>query len=294
MTLDVVTTDGLTRRIARRGAGVGYRRELHEDLATHAGQIDVVEILADQWRMPGGLDTVREVCGRFRAVPHGVGLSLAGAGRIDPDYLVFIKELSGICEADYYSEHLAMTHVPGVNSGHLCPPILSEESLRRCVRNVLETQSAIGMPLAIENITYNVTLGSHLDAASFLAELVDRTDALLLLDVANLYINSVNFSFDVDEYLDQLPLERVVHIHLAGGVTRSDGTLMDTHSEIIGDSVWQLAEKVSRRCAPSTVIIEHDSNFPEFRRLVDEVGDARGIFFADTDDGRPVGRACAI
>ena len=271
------------RSISKAGAGLGYRFALATELDANAADIDVVEILSDQWQAPGALDRLRDIASRFRTVTHGVCLSLAGAGRIDEEYLRFLRNVVEVCDSEYYSEHLAVTHVPGLDSNHLCPPLINEDSLRVCVRNVMQTQDEIGVPLAIENITYTVsTAADELAGASFLADLVTETDSLILLDVANLYINSRNHGFDAMDYLERLPLEKVVHIHLAGGLTRH-GLLLDTHSEIIGEEVWDLAREVARMCRPRTVIVEHDSNFPEIDALIDEVTRGREIFFGDTE-----------
>jgi hypothetical protein len=265
--------------IATYGSGLGYRRELEQELAANAARIDVVEILADQWTTPAAVDRLREIAARYTTVAHGVCLSLAGAGRIDEGYLDLLRQIVEVCHGDYYSEHLTVTHVPGLDSDHLCAPLINAESLRACVRNVNQTQDALGVPLAIENIACSVSAGADdLTAASFLADLVTETDALILLDVTNLYINAYNRGFDPTDYLARLPMEKVVHIHLAGGLTRR-GKMIDTHSEVIGEEIWQLTEEVARLSSPKTVIVEHDTNFPLMDTLVDEVARGREIFF---------------
>lgn len=262
------------------GAGLGYRSELSDDLALHKKEVDVVEIMADGYPGEAGLARVREIAEEFPAVVHGVGMSVAGAGKIPDDYLRGLRRIIEACAAPYYSEHLAMTHVPGLDSGHLCPPIISEQSLRTCIRNVDQAQSALGVPLALENITYSVSMASdHLAAASFFADIVSATGCLILLDVANLYINSKNHSFDPLDYLDRLPMDRVVHIHLAGGFVTPSGKHVDSHSQMIDDGIWKLAGQTAARCAPSTVIVERDQNFPDIVTLLEEVRMGRDIFF---------------
>jgi hypothetical protein len=265
------------------GAGVGYRAAFSAALIAEPTAVDVVEILADSWWGATRMTEVRGVCERLRTVPHGVGMSLAGAGRVNSDYLAFVKSFAELCQATYYSEHLAVTHVPGIDSDHLCPPILSEESLRRCMRNVSEVQDSLGMPLAVENITYDVALSEdHLDGATFLAELVEATDALILLDVTNLHINAVNNGFDPIAYLDRLPLDRVAHIHLAGGLTNHHGKMIDSHSEPVGEQIWRLAEYVAAHTKPHAVILEHDQNFPAFEDIVRQVDRSRSVFYPES------------
>src|SRR2546423_3314150 len=210
----------MTNRIATFGAGIGYRRPLMNALWADPSRVDVLEILTDGWMAAGGLTDLCELAKTFTVTPHGVSLSLAGPGRPDPAYITRLAEIIDVVGAPYYSEHLAVTEIPGIDTGHLCPPVLSPTSLRQCVGNARTVQSELGVPLAIENITYTIALPSAgLDGPDFFAELVEKADSLILLDVTNLYINSVNHRFDVADYLDPVPLERVVHIHLAGGLT---------------------------------------------------------------------------
>ncbi|MFE9485204.1 DUF692 family multinuclear iron-containing protein [Streptomyces sp. NPDC006641] len=270
----------IMQKISNHGAGLGYRQELSEELVSRGQGIDVVEILADQWFSPGALDRLLEVSQRFDTVTHGVAMSLAGAGGINQKYLESVRDVVEVCNSEYYSEHLSVTHVPGIDSQHLCPPVVSAESRRACVRNARQASSALGVPLAIENITYSIsTTPDHLEAATFFADVVVDSDSLILLDVANLYINSRNHRFDPEEYLSRLPLERVVHIHLAGGVTTSTGKMIDSHSESIAEGIWDLARKTAKLCNPRTVIVERDQNFPDTDVLLEEVATARSVYF---------------
>ncbi|MDT0471069.1 DUF692 domain-containing protein [Streptomyces sp. DSM 41014] len=263
-----------------QGAGLGYRKELSKEFYTQRARIDVVEVLADQWFGDGNRERLREIADTFPTVVHGVGMSVGGAGRISEDYLKDAREAVRVCDASFYSEHLAVTHIPGMNSGHLCPPVISDESLKVCIRNVEQAQDFLGVPLALENITYSMTLGAdHSAAASFFGDIVQATECLILLDVANLYINSRNHQFDPLKYLDLLPVERVVQIHLAGGIVSDTGKYIDSHSEQVGQEIWELASAVAVRVKPDSVIIERDQNFPDFDSLLDDVAAARGIFF---------------
>jgi hypothetical protein len=253
---------------------------LSEELTLRRDEIDVVEILADQWLGDGDIPRLGEVAEEFPTVVHGVGMSVAGAGRIPSDYLTKIRKVIDTCAGQYYSEHLAVTYVPGLDSGHLCPPVISEESLRTCIRNVEHAQHVLGVPLALENITYSLSLGpDHLAAASFFAELVRATGCFILLDVTNLYINAKNHSFDPLGYLDRLPADRIIQIHLAGGVVAATGKHVDSHSETIGDEIWQLACETAGRCSPSAVIVERDQNLSDVDALMKEVARGRDIYF---------------
>ncbi len=263
------------------GAGLGYRRQLSDELHARREQLDVVEILADQWFGDGDLLRLRRVTETFSAVVHGVGMSVAGAGKIPGDYLRRVREIVEICGAKYYSEHMAMTHVPGMDSGHLCPPVINDEGLRACIRNINQAQEALEVPLALENISYTLTLNSdHLAMADFFAEVVSATGCLVLLDVANLYINSRNHDFDPIEYLNRIPMDRVVQVHLAGGILLASGQLLDSHSEAIAEDIWELAAETSKRCNPRAVIVERDQNFVDIEALMAEVTRGRDVYFS--------------
>ncbi|RAG83700.1 DUF692 domain-containing protein [Streptacidiphilus pinicola] len=260
------------------GVGIGYRIPLAQEIDSHADALDVVELLAEQWF--GNEKELSRVCETHRTVLHGVGLSVASAGGVSTRHLRDLRNLVDLTEATYVSEHLALTRVPGLDSGHLCPVPIDDESLRCCTRNVLRVQEDLGVPLALENITFSVGLSRDpIAGAEFLADLARATGCLILLDVANLYINSANHGFDVVCYLDRLPLDRVAQIHLAGGTVSPTGKLIDSHSEAIEQQVWDLSVEVARRTRPSAVIIEHDANFPALSELISEVDQARAIFF---------------
>ncbi|WP_371665688.1 DUF692 domain-containing protein [Streptomyces sp. NBC_01241] len=262
------------------GAGIGYRSELAKALEGHESDLDVLEILVDQWRHAENLDALRELTSKYEVVTHGVSMSVAGAGAIDSEYLAFVRDAISLCGASYHSEHLAMTYIPGMDSGHLCPPILSESSLAACKRNVIQAQEELGVPLALENVTYSVSPSpDHLSGASFIAELTTATDSLILLDVTNLFVNSRNYGFSASDYLERIPMERVVHIHLAGSSLDSTGKHVDSHSELIVKEIWELAAHAASLCNPKNVIIEHDANFPDVSEILAEVSEARSMYF---------------
>ncbi|MEU8625135.1 DUF692 domain-containing protein [Streptomyces sp. NPDC048669] len=266
--------------VPHHGVGIGYRREFALSLEEHRSDIDVLEVMVDQWRHADTLDALDALADRHHLVTHGVSMSVAGAGAIDSDYLRFIRNAVSRCGASYHSEHLAMTHVPGMDSGHLCPPFLSQSSLSSCIRNVHQVQEEIGVPLALENVTYSVSPSpDHLSGAAFMSELVAATGCFILLDVTNLFVNARNYGFSPTEYVKLIPMDRVVHIHLAGSWMNPEGKLLDTHSELIAQEIWDLSAHVAGLCDPRNVIIEHDVNFPDISEILAEVATAREIFF---------------
>src|SRR5262249_52050642 len=146
-----------------------------------------------------------------------------------------------------WSEHIAFTRAGGIDIGHLAPLPFTQVAIDAVCRNIDTVRQRIPVPLILENITYNVLLPrQEMSEAEFLAEILERTDCGLLLDVTNLHVNSENLQYDARAFLDHLPLERVVQLHFAGGCLH-DGTLIDSHSEPTSEEVWRLLEEVLSR-----------------------------------------------
>jgi uncharacterized protein len=261
------------------GAGLGYRGEIKDTILAARDEIDFVEIIVDQFAGDErGVDEVRELCEVFVVIPHGIALSIGSATGIDRSYLERIKRISDATGAPYYSEHLCMTRAPGLEIGHLSPLALTEEMLELTIENVRVVQDVLEKPLILENVTYLFSIpGEEMTQAAFFERLVESTGCGVLLDVTNVYINSTNHGFDPVEFLDAMPLESVVQIHLAGGYW-SHEILVDSHSEPVQEESWELLDQLARRIPIRGAIIEHDANFPEtLRPVLDQVARARSI-----------------
>lgn len=261
------------------GSGIGYRREIAGALLAAKDRIDVVELLVDQFiYSPDRLVEAMKICETLPTVPHGVGLSIGSAAGPDLDYLTQIKQISDICSAQYYSEHLCMTSAPAIDIGYLAPLMFTEESLNRTVENVHMVQEFLDVPLVLENITSLFTIpGATLSEAEFFAELVKRTDCGILLDLTNVHINAQNHGVPESDFIDALPLPSVIQVHLAGGYWR-DGVFLDGHSEPVHEAVWTMFANLCSKASIRTCILEHDANFPaDVNVLLEQVERARSI-----------------
>lgn len=267
------------------GVGLGYRTPFKADLFLNRKAVDFLEITADHFfgekspatpSSPEGRDLAL-LAAHFKLIPHGLNLSLGSVEGLDVAYL---KQLAAVVEAvspPYWSEHIALTRAGGVEVGHLSPVVFSRESLDVMVSNIRTAQDHVGRPLILENITYHVRLPfSTLDEASFLGELLDRTGCGLLLDVTNLYTNSVNHRFDAVEFLHRLPAEKIVQLHFVGGHWR-DGTLIDSHSRPTFPEVWSLLDEVLKFAPVKGMILERDENIPALAELIPELEQARAL-----------------
>ncbi len=260
------------------GSGIGYRRQIGKELIAHSASIDFFEIVSEQFlNRPADLEELEELAERAQCIPHGLGLSVGSAEPAPAAYLSSIRELIQITGAPYYSEHLAITHVPGIEIGHLSPIQRTQEALDITVQNVNRAQDMLGVPLILENVTYQFEIpGAEMPEPAFLTEVTERTGCGMLLDVTNLRTNSVNHKFDPLKMLNDLPLSQVVQIHLAGGYWDGD-TLIDGHCAEIEEGTWTLLDALLERTPVRGSILEHDIDFPsDVNVLINQLGRARG------------------
>lgn len=261
--------------VAWLGSGISYREELRGQILASSEQIDLIEVVADHFI--GDADGLRELGEMFTLVPHGLQLSIASPA-IDRDYLRAIKRVSDASSSPYYSDHLAVTRAPGVDIGHLSPAWFTEETLELVTRNVTVVQDFLEKPLILENISYAFEIpDASMSEPEFLTRLVERTGCGLLLDLTNLYTNATNHEFDPVARLDELPLDAVVQLHIAGGYWH-DGVLIDGHCEPVEEGTWDLLVALSERVGTKACILEHDDRFPDdFSVLISQVQRARQL-----------------
>jgi uncharacterized protein (UPF0276 family) len=261
------------------GVGLGYRTVFKSDLFLHRPRVDFLELIADHFlncssEKEAELELLRD---HFPLIPHGLNLSLGSAEGIDEMYLRKLAALVKKLDPPWWSEHIAFTGAGGVSIGHLSPLPFIREAIDVFCRNVARVREAIEHPLILENITYTVNVpGGEMTESDFLCEILQRTGCGLLLDVTNLYTNAANHGYDPVEFLQQLPLERIVQLHFVGG-TESEGLLIDSHSQATPEPVWSLLETVVSRARVRGMILERDENIPAFSEILAELDRARSI-----------------
>jgi len=259
--------------LPRLGVGLGYRDHYRTDVFRATASIEFLELTADHFfdRKPGTETLLFLLSERFPLIPHGLGLSLGSVDGLDETYLSRLKELVLRVEPPWWSEHIAFTRAGGIDIGHLTPLPKTKASLAVLRQNVTRAQQAIPLPLILENITETIRFPhDSMDEASFLGELVDICNCGLLLDVTNLYINSVNHGFDPLQVLHRLPADRIVQLHFVG-FHRNGDTLVDSHGNETSSEIWQLLEEVVKYANVCGAILERDENFPPFSQLTAEL-----------------------
>lgn len=267
--------------MSRYGVGIGWRGEIAGYLADLPG-LRFAEVVAESLPGHGAAPAaLRELVERGVAVvPHGVRLSLGGAEPVDPAQVTHLARCAELVGAPLVSEHIAFVRAGGTEVGHLLPLPRSWEAVDAVVDNVRRTTAELPVPIALEPIAALVSWpDDELTEAQFLTEILDRTGALLLLDLANVYANARNGGTDAIELLDALPLERVAYVHVAGGAEH-DGLYHDTHTDAVPDEVLALVTALCDRQAPPALMLERDGRYPpaaELTRELDAIADAAGL-----------------
>jgi uncharacterized protein len=266
-------------KLPRLGVGLGYRDHYRTDVFRAGPTIEFLEITADHFfdRKPGTDTLLSLLSDRFPLIPHGLGLSLGSADGLDDEYLNRLKELVNRTEPPWWSEHIAFTRAGGIDIGHLMPMPKTKASVTLLKQNVARAQAAIPIPLILENITQTIQFPQDtMDEATFLGELVDACDCGLLLDVTNLYINSVNHRFDPLQVVHRLPADRIVQLHFVG-FHREGDILVDSHGHETNSEIWHLLQEVAGYANVCGVILERDENFPPFSQLATELDRMQSI-----------------
>jgi uncharacterized protein len=259
--------------------GLGLRREHYEAILATQPNIDWFEILTENYLLDGGkplhyLDRIRA---NYPMAMHGVSLSIGGSDSIDLDYLQRVKNFAQRIEPLWISDHLCWTGVDGLNMHDLLPLPYTEEALQHVVERVQRVQDFLGQQILLENVSSYITYtASTMKEWEFLRAVAERADCLLLLDINNVYVSSVNHDFDALTYLRHLPAERIRQFHLAGHTDRGD-YLIDTHDQPVIQPVWDLYAEAVALFGPVATMIERDDNIPLLEELVDELATARKI-----------------
>jgi len=261
------------------GFGLGLRPDHYHDFIEGRPRVDWLEILSENYLVPGGkplarLDAIRR---DYPVVMHGVSMSIGSADDLDERYLDALRALADRVQPAWISDHLCWTGVDHHNLHDLLPLPCTEAALRHVVRRVERVQERLGRRLVLENVSsYVAFAGAEMAEWEFLGELVRRADCELLLDVNNVHVSAANHGFDAHAYIDAMPRGCVRQIHLAGH-TEAAGLLIDTHDQPVCEAVWSLYAYALGRLGPVPTMIERDDRIPPLAELVGELDRARAI-----------------
>jgi len=269
-----------------QGFGLGLRTEHYAEFsADHSEALasglrpDWLEIISENYLVPGGkplhyLDRIRR---DYPMVMHGVSLSIGSSDALNLDYLRDLKALAQRVQPAWVSDHLCWTGVDHQNLHDLLPMPYTEASLAHLLPRIAQVQDVLQRPLVLENVSSYVRFAAdEMSEADFVAELLRRSGCQLLLDVNNVYVSSRNHGFDACAYIDRMPREQVVQIHLAGHEDRGE-LILDTHDAPVCDAVWLLYAYTLMRLGPKPTMIERDDKIPPLQDLLLELDQARRL-----------------
>jgi uncharacterized protein (UPF0276 family) len=268
------------RGYAVHGAGLGLRRALLGPLEdAPQAAIDFMEIAPENWIGVGGRlgKRLRAFTERFPFVCHGLSLSLGGPSALDETFLMRLRRFLDQHQIRLYSEHLSAC-TDDAHLYDLMPIPFTEAAVRHVADRIRRTQDLIGRRMAIENVSYYTPLGgAEMSELEFVTAVLDASDCDLLLDVNNIYVNSINHRYDARAFLKALPRERVAYFHVAGHYDEAPDLIVDTHGAAVIDPVWQLLGEAYRHFGPIPTLLERDFNFPPLAELLAEVAEVRRL-----------------
>ncbi len=262
----------MTKKYSVTGAGLGLRRSLLDVLSSADDSFDFMEVAPENWINVGGRfgRQLREYTERYPLLCHGLSLSIAGPGELDWELLKNIKQFIRDHQVRCYSEHLSYCS----DDGHLydlLPIPFTGDAVRFVANRIRQVQDFLEQPLAIENISYYAAPQQELSEIDFICAVLEEADCELLLDVNNIYVNSINHGYDAEKYLAALPGERIAYGHIAGHFNEAEDLLIDTHGADVIDPVWRLLDSAYQHFGVFPTLLERDFNLPPINELLGEV-----------------------
>ncbi|UAA37766.1 DUF692 domain-containing protein [Paraneptunicella aestuarii] len=261
------------------GVGLGLRREMLRELCGQLPDtVDFWEIAPENWIPLGG--SYHKVLTQFTKannfVAHGLSLSIGSPDPLDINFVKEVKHFLNQHNILYYSDHLSYCS----GNGHLydlMPIPFTEEAIHYVSDRIKQVQDILERPLLMENVSYYAAPGKELTELEFTQGVLQESGCLMLLDVNNIYVNSVNHGYDAEEFLANLPTDRIVYGHIAGHFNEAEDLIVDTHGADVVEPVWKLLEKAYEIHGVFPTLLERDFNIPPIAELLLEVEQIRKI-----------------
>jgi uncharacterized protein (UPF0276 family) len=256
-----------------QGAGLGLRRSmLHELAGQPPAQVNFMEVAPENWIGVGGAfgKNFRALTEQHPFVCHGLSLSIGGPAPLDEAFLQKLKRFMNEHQIRCYTEHLSYCS----DDGHLydlMPIPFTEEAVKHVVERIQRVQDILGERIGMENVSYYAAPGKQMEEIDFINAVLEESDCGLLLDVNNIYVNSINHQYDPLEYMKALPGERIMYVHVAGHYNEAEDLIVDTHGADVIDPVWELLDKTYQHFGNLPTLLERDFNIPPMAELLTEI-----------------------
>lgn len=258
--------------IPNLGIGIGLRVPHYEYIFEHKPPIDWFEIISENFMVEGGkpLENLERILENYPVVLHGVTLSIGGAAELDWNYLKKLKDLARKTKTPWVSDHLCWGQLPGAHYHDLLPLPYTKEVIDYVSERARIVQDFLEVPFALENLSsYVAYQADEMPEWEFYAAVVEKADIYMMLDVNNIYVSSRNHGFEAKDYYQNIPLERVLQIHLAGHTDHGDYVL-DTHDNYVRDEVWKIYGEVYPKTRGVSTLLEWDDHFISFEKTWEE------------------------
>lgn len=256
------------------GAGLGLRRVMLDSLQNQIPDtINFFEVAPENWMTLGGKHArqFRALTERHPFVTHGLSLSIGSPAPLDVELVKNIRDFLNTHGIQYYSEHLTYCS----DDGHLydlMPIPFTEKAVDYVAQRILQTQEILGRRIAMENASYYTHApGKEMEEVDFILAVLEKADCDLLLDINNIYVNSINHGYDAETFLNAMPADRIGYFHIAGHYYEADDLIIDSHGADVIDPVWELLDKAYARFGSVPTLLERDFNIPPLEVLVTEL-----------------------
>ncbi len=262
------------------GAGLGLRRGLLPELASlDDSAIDFMEVAPENWIGVGGRfgRQFRALAERFELVCHGLSLSIGSPAPLDIAFLKDVKQFLDANNIRCYTEHLSYCSDDKGHLYDLMPIPFTDEAVIYVADRIKRVQEILERRIGMEHVSYYAAPGQELSELEFINAVLNEADCDFLLDVNNIYVNSINFSYDPIEFLDEIDGERTVYVHIAGHYEQAPDLRIDTHGSAVIEPVWNLLERAYQRWGVLPTLLERDFNFPPMPELLGEIDRVRAI-----------------
>lgn len=267
------------KNIPNLGIGIGLRVAHYDDIFRDWPSIDWFEIISENYMVEAGrpLENLQKILDKYPVVQHGVSLAIGSPDPLDFDYLKKLKELTKFTKTPWVSDHLCWGKVPGSHYHDLLPLPYTEEVIDYVSERARIVQDYLELPFALENLSSYVAFeDDQMPEWEFYSKIVEKADIHMMLDVNNIYVSSKNHGFDPKDYYQNIPLDRVLQIHLAGHLDM--GTyLLDTHDNYVKDEVWSLYGEIYPLTGGVSTLLEWDDNFISFQETWQEALKAKAF-----------------
>ncbi len=254
-------------------AGLGLRRSFIEEVLTAPlKNVSFYEVAPENWMTLGGKlgKQFRAMTERHPFICHGLSLSIGSTDPLDEDFIANLKHFMHLHKISFYSEHLSYCS----HNGHLydlMPIPFTEEAVHHVAKRIQRVQDILEQKIAIENVSYYAAPGQEMSEIDFFNAVVTEADCDVLIDINNIYVNSVNHKYDAEQFLRAIPAQRISYAHIAGHYVEAEDFLVDTHGAEVIDPVWKLLGKAYELYGAFPTLLERDFNIPSVAELQREV-----------------------